>query len=108
MFILQNLLVYVTANQNFAYGLNCSQAFQCLDPENKGYVEIELLRANLTNDAGGLKEREFADFLEFAKDRDTGDTGTKIYYEDYVVNCGALVDKHLNDLYRDARAPKRN
>eukprot|EP00400_MALV-I_sp_L67-5_P000823 gene823-869_t len=82
-------------------------AFQVLDPDNKGYIEIELLRANLTNEAGGLKEREFSDFLEFAKDKETGDSGTKIYYEDYVVNCAALVDKHLNDLYRDARAPKK-
>eukprot|EP00747_Dinoflagellata_sp_TGD_P166925 gnl/TRDRNA2_/TRDRNA2_190503_c0_seq1.p1 gnl/TRDRNA2_/TRDRNA2_190503_c0~~gnl/TRDRNA2_/TRDRNA2_190503_c0_seq1.p1 ORF type:complete len:213 (+),score=58.49 gnl/TRDRNA2_/TRDRNA2_190503_c0_seq1:39-641(+) len=81
-------------------------AFRVLDPEGRGYIDSNLMHEHLSTRGGkakdGFREREMSDFLEYAKDKESGDS-SRIYYEDYVAKLTADVEKHLDTLYQDAR-----
>mmetsp|Transcript_161417 Transcript_161417/g.286296 ORF Transcript_161417/g.286296 Transcript_161417/m.286296 type:complete len:189 (-) Transcript_161417:61-627(-) len=81
-------------------------AFRVLDPEGRGYIDSNLMHEHLSTRGGkaadGFREREMSDFLEYAKDKESADS-SRIYYEDYVAKLTADVEKHIENLYQDAR-----
>merc|ERR1712151_1277191 len=79
-------------------------AFRVLDPDNRGYIDSNLMHQHLSTRGGkaadGFRERDMTDFLEYAKDKESTDT-SKIYYEDYVAKLTADIEKHIENLYQD-------
>ncbi len=55
-------------------------AFRVLDPENKGYVNIDIITELLTTKGIPFRDREIKNFRTFAEDN----KGERVYYEDYV------------------------
>uniref|UniRef100_A0A0G4I7G0 EF-hand domain-containing protein n=1 Tax=Chromera velia CCMP2878 TaxID=1169474 RepID=A0A0G4I7G0_9ALVE len=76
-------------------------AFRVLDPERKGYIEVQQMRDYLASGSFGFRPKEITDFLEFAKDKDGPQD--KIYYEDYVAKLTDFVDNHLNSVFKAIR-----
>ena len=56
------------------------QAFKVLDEEDKGYLTSEVMEHLLTDKGTGFRPKELEQFLQVAKDPETGN----IYYEDYI------------------------
>jgi Ca2+-binding EF-hand superfamily protein len=54
--------------------------WQTLDPDNKGFIEVEKMRTLLTTHGERFSQEEIDDFLSFAADPEGG----LIYYDDYV------------------------
>ena len=55
-------------------------AFRALDPEGRGYIDVDVMQ-NLLGQLGiPLREREMESFLKYATDP----SGKKVLYEDYV------------------------
>merc|ERR1719296_381329 len=81
-------------------------AFRVWDPEGRGYIDANLMHEHLSTRGGkaadGFRECEMSEFLDYSKDKDSGDT-SRIYYEDYVAKLTADIEKHLENLYQDAR-----
>mmetsp|Transcript_13248 Transcript_13248/g.32345 ORF Transcript_13248/g.32345 Transcript_13248/m.32345 type:complete len:173 (+) Transcript_13248:107-625(+) len=77
-------------------------AFKVLDPDSKGYIEVDKMKEYLGSGAVGFREKEWSEFYEYAKDRDPNNTN-RIYYEDYVAKLTTFVDKHIETLYADAK-----
>merc|ERR1719230_325070 len=81
-------------------------AFRVLDPEGRGWIDANMMHEYLSTRGGktadGFREREMTEFLEYAKDKETADS-SRIYYEDYVAKLCADVEKHIENLYQDAR-----
>jgi calmodulin len=75
-------------------------AFRALDPDYKGFIEIEDLKQYLTSDKEGFREKELTEFLEFAKD---SEEPHKFYYEDYAYKMTKFVGKHLQTIYKDVK-----
>ncbi|CAK0906487.1 unnamed protein product [Prorocentrum cordatum] len=84
-------------------------AFRVLDPEGRGYIDSSVMHEHLSTRGGkavdGFREREMADFLEYAKDKESADPN-RIYYEDYVAKLTEDIERHLENLYLDARGNK--
>mmetsp|Transcript_5157 Transcript_5157/g.8997 ORF Transcript_5157/g.8997 Transcript_5157/m.8997 type:complete len:194 (-) Transcript_5157:61-642(-) len=82
-------------------------AFRVLDPEGRGYIDANMMHEHLSTRGGkaadGFREREMSDFLEYAKDRESTDS-SRIYYEDYVAKLTVAVERHIENLYQDARS----
>jgi len=81
-------------------------AFRVLDPDKKGWIDTEVMRKYLTDGMNGFKEKDMSEFLEFSKDKETGES-SRIYYEDYVAKLTGYVDRHIESLYHDARSAAR-
>jgi len=83
-------------------------AFRVLDPEGRGYIDANLMHEHLSTRGGkasdGFREREMSEFLDYAKDKESADSN-RIYYEDYVAKLTEDVEKHLENIYKDARGP---
>jgi len=77
-------------------------AFRVLDPDQKGYIDYNQMRDYLTTGTVAFREKELADFQEFAKDKESADS-SKIYYEDYVAKLTSFVENHIENLYSDIR-----
>lgn len=76
-------------------------AFRAMDPEGRGFVEVETLRDWLSAGHLGLREKELNEFVDFAKDADEPD---KVFYEDYLWKLQKFVDTHLRKTYANVRA----
>jgi len=76
-------------------------AFRKLDPERKGYIEIEFLKDYFCNKGIPFREREWNEFLGFAKGKEASNQPDVIYYEDYIGKWQQQVDKHLENLMKD-------
>eukprot|EP00929_Paragymnodinium_shiwhaense_P025025 TRINITY_DN15234_c0_g1_i1.p2 TRINITY_DN15234_c0_g1~~TRINITY_DN15234_c0_g1_i1.p2 ORF type:complete len:190 (-),score=66.86 TRINITY_DN15234_c0_g1_i1:258-827(-) len=80
--------------------------FRVLDKENRGYIDAATMHTYLSERGGkaidGFRERDMSDFLEYAKDKESADS-SRIYYEDYVAKLTADVEKHLSNIFEDAR-----
>lgn len=68
-------------------------AFRLLDPEGKGYIEIEEMKRHLETSGIEFGQKETLDFIEFATNKDPD--AKVIYYEDYLSRLYSFVDKHL-------------
>jgi Ca2+-binding EF-hand superfamily protein len=68
-------------------------AFRLLDPEGKGYIEVEEMKRHLETSGIEFTEKETKDFIDFATNKDQN--ATIIYYEDYLSRLYTFVDKHL-------------
>eukprot|EP00927_Polykrikos_kofoidii_P083567 TRINITY_DN8591_c0_g1_i1.p1 TRINITY_DN8591_c0_g1~~TRINITY_DN8591_c0_g1_i1.p1 ORF type:complete len:188 (+),score=42.02 TRINITY_DN8591_c0_g1_i1:73-636(+) len=82
--------------------------FRVLDPEGRGYIDSSLMNDYLSTRGGkavdGFRERDMHDFMEAAKDKESADS--RIYYEDYVAKLTNDVERHLDNLFQDARGSK--
>eukprot|EP00930_Biecheleria_cincta_P019452 TRINITY_DN14841_c0_g2_i1.p1 TRINITY_DN14841_c0_g2~~TRINITY_DN14841_c0_g2_i1.p1 ORF type:complete len:187 (-),score=35.19 TRINITY_DN14841_c0_g2_i1:286-846(-) len=82
-------------------------AFRVLDPEERGYIDSNMMHEWLStkgkNPTDYFKERETSEFLEYARDKESSDSSSRIYYEDYVAKLNADIEKHLESLYQVAR-----
>ena len=92
-------------------------AFQVLDPEGKGWIDAQQMKEYLSSGPVGFRDKEWSEFIEYSRDRSTAAAlsgsadggaaatleGGRIYYEDYVAKLTGFVDKHIEDLYRDAK-----
>ena len=63
---------------------------------------MEKLREYLSAGAVGLREKEWGEFMDFAKDNDPNNTD-RIYYEDYIAKLTHFVDNHIEGLYQEAK-----
>ncbi|KAF4725552.1 hypothetical protein FOZ63_031260 [Perkinsus olseni] len=79
------------------------EAFHLLDPERKGWVDVNQMRDYLGSGHTGFREKEMSEFIEFAQDRDDDENtnNTRLYYEDYVAQLTTNVERHIDNLYRD-------
>jgi calmodulin len=73
-------------------------AFKLLDPEGKGYVEIEDIREKLMKLGIEFNANETKDFIDFATNNDPN--ATVIYYEDYLSRVYTYVEKHLDSVMK--------
>ncbi len=73
-------------------------AFRLLDPENKGYIEIEEMKRHLETSGIEFGQKETQDFVEFATNKDP--EAKVIYYEDYLSRLYSFVDKHLENIMK--------
>lgn len=84
-------------------------AFRVLDPENRGFIDSNLLHEHLSMRGGkaadGFRERDMDEFFDYAKEKDSADS-SRIYYEDYVAKLTSDVERHIENLYQDARGSK--
>merc|ERR1711935_223712 len=72
-------------------------AFRVLDPENKGYIQKEVMHELLTTKGIPFREREIESFLTFAVDK----SGQLVYYEDYVTRLMEVTERHREYLVKD-------
>ena len=80
-------------------------AFRALDPEARGFVEVERMKELLTAGHTGFREKELNEFLEFARDHDEPE---KVYYEDYAFKLNKFVQAHMNKHYNADSMHARN
>mmetsp|Transcript_56610 Transcript_56610/g.64889 ORF Transcript_56610/g.64889 Transcript_56610/m.64889 type:complete len:190 (+) Transcript_56610:37-606(+) len=74
-------------------------AFKLLDPENKGYIEVDTIKEQLETQGIKFLPVETEEFLKFAAVKD--DNGDLvIYYEDYVHKLHQSIDKHMESLMK--------
>ena len=73
-------------------------AFRLLDPEGKGYIEIEEMKRHLETSGIEFGQKETQDFVEFATNKDS--EAKVIYYEDYLSRLYSFVDKHLENIMK--------
>jgi calmodulin len=73
-------------------------AFRLLDPEGKGYIEIEEMKRLLEHSGIEFGEKETEDFANFSTNKDPN--ATVIYYEDYLSRLYSFVDKHLENVMK--------
>ena len=71
-------------------------AFKILDPEGKGYIEVEAMKKLLMKEGIPFYEQEWLGFEEYAVDDDTH----VINYEDYVSRLVLENEKHINNLMK--------
>ena len=88
------------------YGPNYSEhllaAFRTLDPQNLGYIPIDVMENLMTTKGIPLREREIDSFISHAGDK----TGKVIYYEDYVNRTTEDLERHRETLTKDYDAFK--
>ena len=72
-------------------------AFRVLDPENKGYIRLDVMRELLSTKGIPLRQREIESFISFAEDK----SGQYIYYEDYVTKLMDELERHRDHLIKD-------
>ena len=65
-------------------------AFRVLDPEQKGFIRMDLMTTLLTTKGIPLRTKELESFVNFAADK----TGQFIYYEDYVQRLCEENERH--------------
>jgi Ca2+-binding EF-hand superfamily protein len=63
------------------------QAFRTIDAEGQGWISAEILEAMLTSKGTPFRPKELENFLQAAKNPETGN----IFYEDYVALCSAAL-----------------
>lgn len=68
-------------------------AFKALDPENRGWIDMEVLRGHLNTN-----EKEFTEMVDFCPPENG-----RFYYEDYVAKLVGVVDNHLEKMYQAPR-----
>jgi len=56
------------------------QAFKVLDPNGLGYIDGQRMRDLLITKGAAFREKELDQFMQVAKDLETGN----VYYEDYI------------------------
>ncbi|CEL95513.1 unnamed protein product [Vitrella brassicaformis CCMP3155] len=83
---------------------NLLSAFRVLDPEGRGYIEVDQMKRYLASGSSALREKEMSEFVDFAVDKEQGEAA-RIYYDDYVAKLTSFVDRHIENLYKDAKAP---
>ena len=73
-------------------------AFRLLDPEGKGYIEIEEMRRHLETSGIEFGQKETQDFVDFGTNKDP--EAKVIYYEDYLSRLYSFTDKHLENIMK--------
>jgi calmodulin len=71
-------------------------AFRILDPEGKGYVEVDAMKTLLMKEGIPFFEQEWKEFERYAVDAETN----VINYEDYVSRLVLENEKHINTLMK--------
>lgn len=73
-------------------------AFKILDPEGKGFIEIDEIKRHLETQGIEFASKETQDFIDFATSKDPN--ATVIYYEDYLSRLYSFIDKHLEGVMK--------
>ena len=71
-------------------------AFRVLDPDGKGYIEVDAMKQILTQKEIKFYDSEWAEFEKFAVDPETN----VINYEDYVSRLTIENDRHMQSLMK--------
>ena len=71
-------------------------AFKILDPEGKGYIEVDTMKKFLMNEGIPLYDQEWENFEKYAVDSETN----VINYEDYISKIVLENEKHINNLMK--------
>ena len=71
-------------------------AFRVLDPDGKGYIEVDAMKQILCEQEIKFFETEWADFEKFAVDSETN----VINYEDYVSRLTIEHERHIQNLMK--------
>ena len=72
-------------------------AFRVLDPEGKGYIQVDVMEELLTTKGIHLRPREYKSFINFAVDK----SGKYVFYEDYVTKLIKENEAHKEFLIKD-------
>lgn len=73
-------------------------AFKLLDPDENGYIEVDMMRNFLEKEGIEFRKEETDQFISFATNKEPNPQ--VIYYEDYISRLTNYIEKHTDSIMK--------